>query len=121
MHEPEDPPEHRDATATPAADGGEVAVVDWARTGRRLRISASALLAAAVLTWLGAGLVRGRLAPSDLGDHVGFALAALFVIEVVVVGGSAVRGMLRAGERGHRLAGSDVGLLPPRWKCRRQP
>lgn len=49
-----------------------------------------------------------------LGTWLGIALGLIFVAELVIVGGSALRGMLRAGERGERLARSDVGLLPPR-------
>ena len=50
----------------------------------------------------------------------GLALALLFVAEVVIVGGSALRGMLAAGERGDRLASSDVSLLPPQLTRRRR-
>jgi hypothetical protein len=40
-------------------------------------------------------------------------------VEFVVVGGSALRGMLRAGERGERLASGDVMLLPPQVRRKR--
>ena len=43
----------------------------------------------------------------------------MIVVEFVVVGGSALRGMLRAGERGERLSGRDVMLLPPQVRRKR--
>lgn len=45
---------------------------------------------------------------------VGVASFGLLASVVGVVAASALRGMLRAGERGERLAGGDVGLLPPK-------
>ena len=88
-------------------------IVDWHRLARRLRWTVSLLGGGAVAGWLIAGAVTGQLTVAGLFVWVGVALGALFVAEVVLVGGSALRGMLRAGERGHRLAGGDVGLLPP--------
>lgn len=84
-------------------------VVDWARAGRRLRASAIvigvAVAAGSLVTWL----VAGSLA---IGTWLFAGLAAMFLVELVVVGGSALFGMLRAGEQGHRLARGDVSLLP---------
>ncbi len=88
-------------------------IVDWHRLGRRLRFTVTTLLVAAVLAWLVVGATGGALTLRALAAWIGAALGALFVAEVVLVGGSALRGMLRAGERGHRLAGGDVGMLPP--------
>jgi hypothetical protein len=65
----------------------------------------------------GRGRLGGRGAVGDgwslrlLAELVGFGLLASFVVEFVVVGGSAARGLLRAGERGDRLAGG--GRLAP--------
>lgn len=87
-------------------------LVDWARAGRRLRASALTLVGVALAGWLVAGVLRGEVVLEDLGDWVGLAVAGMFVVELVVVGGSALRGMLRAGDRGERLAHTDVGLLP---------
>ena len=85
-------------------------------------IVAAVLVTLVVVGWLVDGIVgdtgfRLRV----LGELGGLALLATFVAEVVVVGGASVRGMLRAGDRGERLAGSDVSLLPPQLRgCRRR-
>lgn len=99
------------------ASGPDDPVVDWAGVGRRLRKSVTivgAVMGAGIaLTWLVAG------SPA-LGVWLFAGLAAMFVAEIVVVGGSAVRGLLRAGERGDRLARPDVSLLPARLRSWRQ-
>lgn len=87
-------------------------LVDYACMGRRMRLAAAVLGGFAVVTWLVAipfiGADGGRLA-----GLLGLAVLGMFCVEVAVVGGGALRGMLRAGERGDRLAGSDVGITPP--------
>jgi hypothetical protein len=88
-------------------------LVDWHRVARRVGVTATALLGLAVVVWVVRGLAGGGLVASDLFELVGLALLAMFVDEVVLVGGAALRGMLRAGERGERLASQDVGILPP--------
>ncbi len=116
------------ADRTPTPDGpavdpalGRAPVVDFARLGRRLRTTALWLGGLVLVTWLVAIPFRGV----DVGllwNLVGLALAVMFVAEVVIVGGSAMKGMLRAGEQGERLASSDVTLLPPQlsnWLARR--
>lgn len=93
-------------------------LLDWARIGRRVGWSAAVLLLLSVLAWLGIGLATGGPDLGDLGGYLGLAAAGMFVAELVFVGGAALRAMVRAGERGERLAGGDVGLLPPqvsRW------
>lgn len=92
--------------------------MDWRRTGRRLRRSGLLLLGGAVAAWLLVGLATGGPRAAELGNYVGVALVGMLVVEIVVVGGSALRGMLRAGERGERLAGGDVSLLPPQVQGR---
>lgn len=94
-------------------------LVDWPRVARRLRATVLVLTALAVAGWLVAGLVGDSLTVRSLGSWLGLAVGATLVAEVVIVGGSALRGMLRAGERGQRLAGGDVGLLPPQLHRRR--
>lgn len=94
-------------------------IVDFTRAARRLRVSAVVLGAGAVVGWITTGLVTDGLVLGDLGTWVGLALLGMFLVELVVVGGSALRGMLRAGDRGDRLAGGDVGLLPPQLTRRR--
>lgn len=87
-------------------------IVDWNVIGRRLRTTALVLLALALTAWIVVGLTGDGVRLADVWGYVGLAFAGMFVAELVVVGGSAVRGLLRAGERGERLAGSDVGILP---------
>lgn len=100
--------------------GGRSPLIDWRRTGRRVGFTAAALVLAAVLLWVVVGIATGGPDPADLPAFVGLALGGMFVAEVVVVGGAAVRGMLRAGERGERLSGGDVSLLPPQARRRRR-
>jgi hypothetical protein len=89
-------------------------LVDWARTARRMRRVALVLAALVLVGWVVDGLIgETGFRPRRLGEFTGIAVLIAFVAEVVVVGGAALGGMLRAGERGHRLAGSDVSLLPP--------
>lgn len=120
------PPDHEPSPAGPAPsdaapatprppDGAREAppIVDFARAAHRIRLSATVLGAAALVAWVVVGLLTGGPDPADLGGWAALVLAGMFLVEVVVVGGSALRGMLRAGDRGERLAGGDVGLLPP--------
>lgn len=86
-------------------------IVNWHRAARRLRTSA---IVAFVLCLIGWGVSAAMDGPG-LGTWIGIALGLVFLAEVVIIGGSALRGMFRAGERGERLAGSDVGLLPARF------
>lgn len=88
-------------------------LVDWAVTARRVGRSAAVLVALAVVAWVVRAAIVDAWTWSHLGNWLGLALAGIFVVELFVVGGSALRGMLRAGERGERLASHDVGLLPP--------
>lgn len=95
-------------------------VVDWTRTGRRMGMSLAVIGTSIVVIWLVAGVVSGQLRGRLLGELVGLGLLAAFLVEVVVVGGAALRGVLRAGDRGERLAGSDVSLVPPQVLRRRR-
>lgn len=110
-------PETREP-ATPATEPAP-RLVDWGTVGRRLRLTAVILLGLAVAAWVLVGALRGRVHPADLWDYLGLALVGMFVAELVVVGGSAIGGLLRAGERGERLAREDVGMLPPQLLRRR--
>lgn len=92
---------------------GTPVLVDWTVAGRRLRLSAVVLIGLALVAWVAGGLLAEGVALRDVWGYLGLAAVGMFLAEVVVVGGSALRGMLRAGERGERLAGGDVGLLPP--------
>lgn len=108
-------------TAPDRPDDTGPVLVDWSVAGRRLRASAVVLLGLALVAWIVAGLLHDGVRVADVWGYVGLAAVGMFLAEVVVVGGSAVRGLLRAGERGERLAGADVGLLPPQLSRRRRP
>lgn len=96
-------------------------IVDWGRTARRIRLVLASLSVIVLGAWVALGVFGGSgFEPRLLGELVGLALLVAFLAEVVVVGGAAIRGMLRAGERGDRLAGSDVSLLPPQLTRRRR-
>lgn len=110
-------PERAAPRRSPA--GGESSVVDWRRIARRLRRNAVVIAAAVVVGWLVGGAVGDGATLALLGEVAGYGIGAMFVVEVVVVGGGAVRAMLRAGERGDRLAGGDVSVLPPQVRRRR--
>lgn len=108
----------REARTLPAMEknvrpDGAPVLVDWTVAGRRLRVSALVLISLALVAWVVGGLLHDGIALRDVWGYLGLAAAGMFLAEVVVVGGSALRGMLRAGARGERLAGGDVGLLPP--------
>jgi len=108
--------------AAPAGDERHLEVepiVDWARTARRLRRQMLVIGAIVVVAWVVVGLTRDALTVRLLAELAGAGVLLSVVAEFVVVGGAALRGMLRAGERGERLSGSDVSLLPPQVTCRR--
>ncbi len=110
---------HADGADDPDA-AARPPLIDWSRTARRMRRVALVLAVAVVAGWVVYGVVGdGGFGVRMLGELTGFALLAVIVAEVVVVGGAALTGMLRAGERGERLAGSDVSLVPPQLRRRR--
>jgi hypothetical protein len=98
---------------------GRPGLVDYIRTARRMRTSALVLGVVALVGWLVTGIATGGLTGGSLGAWLAMVVLGMFIVEVVVVGGSALRGMLRAGDRGERLASGDVGLLPPQLHGRR--
>ena len=113
-----------DPTAAPApapvADSAASArpLVDFRRTARRLTVALGVIGALVLALWVVLMVTTG--APVRLlAELAGLGLLGAFAVEVVVVGGSAVRGMLTAGERGERLASSDVSLVPPQLLRRR--
>jgi hypothetical protein len=116
------------AVPTTAADDVEVAdvvragpsptepapgIVDWHRTGRRLRRQAVVIVGLVAVTWLVLGVAGGGLTLRSLAELLGLGVLVAIAGEVLIVGGAALRGMLAAGERGDRLSSSDVSLLPP--------
>lgn len=95
-------------------------IVDWRRTARRLRTLLVAIAGLVLIAWVVHSLAGDGFALAPLAEFAGLGLLLTFVAEVVVVGGSAIRGLLEAGERGERLARSDVSLLPPQLTRRRR-
>jgi hypothetical protein len=100
----------------PAPPEGLPPIVDWHRTARRMRTVLLTIGGVVLVVWLGSALLGDGLRPRLLGELVGLGLLVAFLAEVVIVGGSALRGMVAAGERGHRLSHGDVSLLPPQLR-----
>lgn len=95
-------------------------LVDWRATAHRVRRSALIIGTLCLAGWLVTGLVRSTgLQVAELGTFLFVGLVAMLAVEFVVVGGSALRGMLKAGEQGERLASQDVMLVPPQLRKRR--
>jgi hypothetical protein len=110
---PSDPEPTVADDALPDPDAAAAPIIDWSRTARRLRAILLVIGSAIAVTWLVVGFVGDGPTVALLAELVGIGLLVAFAVEVVVVGSVAVRGMLAAGERGDRLAGDDVFLLPP--------
>ncbi len=111
-------PDHRPTAADTSDEPAPI--VDWRRTAHRLRRVLVVIAAVVVAVWVGLGIAGDGFGLARLAELAGLGLLVAFVGEVVVVGGSAVRGMLTAGERGERLASADVSLLPPQLTRRRR-
>jgi cation transporter-like permease len=93
-------------------------IIDHERIARRLRRWLVLLLAATLVAWLVGGLIGDGPTLRGLTGLLGVAVLLALLVEIVVVGGAAVRGALRAGARGDRLAAPDVMLLPPQVASR---
>lgn len=116
---PADPESTPGPVVSPTQSTEGPAILDFRRTARRLAVAVSIIGIAVAVSWVALVVTTGaslRL----LAELAGLGLLAAFVVEVVVVGGSAVRGMLAAGERGERLADSDVALVPPQLLRRKR-
>lgn len=94
-------------------------IVDWTRLGRTV---VALVVGWVVVTVVGlavsAGLVGG-LDGAVVLLWIGLGTAGLVATLVVAIAVSAMRGVLRVGDRGQRLAGDDVGLTPPQVRRRR--
>ena len=83
--------------------------------GRRLLVTVAVIVGAAAA----GGIVATAVGRGAIGTWLGTGLLVAVIAGALIVAGSALRGMLLAGERGERLAGRDVGVLPP--QTRRRP
>jgi hypothetical protein len=99
--------------AAPATPATPAPIIDWSRTARRLRAILLVIGSTVVIAWLVVGFLGDGPTLPLLAELLGIGLLVTFAVEVIVVGGVAIRGMLAAGERGDRLASQDVFLLPP--------
>lgn len=90
-------------------------LIDWGRLARRLGVVAGVWTGIAVAGALITLTVADRAAT---GLWLGVGAVGLGVTGVAVVARSAFVGMLRAGDRGERLASDDVGLTPSRDRHR---
>jgi hypothetical protein len=97
----------------PDPDAAPEPIIDWSRTAHRLRTILLVIGTIVVVAWLVMGFLGDGPTLPLLAELLGIGLLVTFAVEAVVVGGVAIRGMLTAGERGDRLAGQDVFLLPP--------
>lgn len=107
------------AAHTSDPDESRPSVVDYAATWRRLRLTLGVIGVAVLAVWLVGGILGDGPRLRGLAELLGIGLLVSFAVEAVVVGGSAVRGLLAAGERGDRLSSPDVSLLPPQVGRRR--
>ncbi len=92
-------------------------LVDWRRLGRRLWLFALAWAGFAVLG-TGSTTVLGGVLVAASAFWAGVAALGFLASVLAAVALSAFGGMLRAGERRQRLAGGDVGLMPPQVRRR---
>jgi hypothetical protein len=123
-HEPTAPPAPAPTQVTRAASDatpevGAAPLLDFRRTARRLA-TALTIIAGLVLAGWGVLAVTAGAPVRLLAELAGFGVLAAVAVEVVVVGGSAVRGMFTAGERGERLASADVSMIPPQLSRHRR-
>lgn len=95
-------------------------LIDWTRIGHRIRRSAIVALSVIVVGSLATAVTRGSWREASIGGWIFVGAVIMIATEFVVVGGSALRGMLRAGERGERLAHPDVTLVPPQARRRKR-
>jgi hypothetical protein len=89
-------------------------IMDWERTGHRIRRSALVIGMLVLVVWIVTGLAGDGITLPALGSWVGVGLGAMVFTELVVVGTAAMQAERRAARHGERLSRSDVGLLPPR-------
>ncbi|MGH3441029.1 MAG: hypothetical protein ACRDUY_03085 [Nitriliruptorales bacterium] len=92
-------------------------LVQWGGLARVVLVAGLVALALVAVV-AGVLVVAGGRPLRDVAPLAGLVVVAFLVTVVLAVGWSAVRGMLRAGDHGERLASRDVGLLPPQARRR---
>lgn len=90
-------------------------LIDWHELGRVLGIAGGVWLALMALGIAAtAAIISSTPDMSIVGVWFGLAAVGFLVTAIGVAAYSALGAMRRAGDRGERLAGGDVGLLPRR-------
>lgn len=92
-------------------------LIDWSRLGRRMAVIT---LGWVLVVGLGAAVTEALagLTREGLLLWVGLGAVGLVTSAITLLAASALAGMIRAGDRGERLAGDDVGLSPPQVRRR---
>ncbi|MBW3561398.1 MAG: hypothetical protein KY437_02775 [Actinobacteria bacterium] len=93
-------------------------LLDHGRTVQRVRVLAVAVGGFASVGLLVSWLVAGGPPLDAFLLWAGLAVLVIVLGAIAVVTAAALRGMLRAGDRGERLADRDVGLVPPQLRSR---
>ncbi|MDP9023720.1 MAG: hypothetical protein M3N57_13690, partial [Actinomycetota bacterium] len=98
----------------PTSDERHQPLVDFTWVRRCIGVVGAVWAAVAVLGAVVSAGLGGGLSAAAVRLWLGVAALGTVVSAVGLVAWSALGGMVRAGDRGDRLAGDDVGLLPPR-------
>ena len=93
-------------------------LLDHGRTVQRVRALAVVVGGSAAVGVGVSWLVAGGPSRDAFLLWAGLAVLVTVLGAITIVTAAAVRGMLRAGDRGERLADGDVGLVPPQLRSR---
>lgn len=91
-------------------------LLDHGRTVRRVRLLTVVVGGCAGVGMVVSWLVAGGPTLDAFLQWAGPAVLVIVLGAIAIVTAAAVRGMLRAGGRGERLADRDVGLVPPQLR-----
>lgn len=93
-------------------------LLEHGRTARRVRRLVVIVGVLGLVGFAATWLVDGGLSADVFLLWAGLVALAAVLGAMVIVAAAAFRGMLRAGDRGERLADRDVGLIPPQLRAR---
>lgn len=93
-------------------------LLEHGRTARRVRWLVVTVGALTVLGLAATWIATGGISPDAFVLWLGLAALVTVLGAMAIVALAALRGMLRAGDRGERLADRDVGLIPPQLRSR---